>query len=101
MQDYNWPGNIRELQNVLQRLMTIKRLDLNLMPDAGTPGAEELLQEKDDSSEQGLKVLLDGYEKRLIVNALEKNKWRRGQSASDLQINRRTLFKKMKQYGLE
>ncbi len=101
LQDYDWPGNIRELQNVLQRLMTIKRLDLNLVPDNFKPEIEELSQENDTLSADGLKSLMEAYEKRLILAALEKNKWRRLKSASELNINRKTLFKKMKQHGLD
>jgi transcriptional regulator of acetoin/glycerol metabolism len=44
---------------------------------------------------------MENYEKQLILDALEKNKWRRLKSASELNINRKTLFKKMKQHGLE
>ncbi len=100
LQDYDWPGNIRELQNVLQRLMTIKRLDLNLVPNNSEPEAD-LSTENDVSSAEGLKSLMENYEKQLILDALEKNKWRRLKSASELNINRKTLFKKMKQHGLE
>jgi PAS domain S-box-containing protein len=100
LHDYEWPGNIRELQNVLQRLMTIKRLDLNLVPGNSEPEVD-LSPEDDASSTEGLKSLMESYEKQLILEALKKNNWRRLKSASELNINRKTLFKKMKQYELE
>jgi len=100
LQDYDWPGNIRELQNVLQRLMTIKRLDLNLALHNIKPEVEELSLNIGSASADGLKSLMEGYEKRLIMQTLEKNKWQRLKSATELNINRKTLFKKMKQYGL-
>ncbi len=100
LQDYDWPGNIRELQNVLQRLMTIRRLDFNLLLDDLKPEVEELSQENSFSQTNGLKSLMENYEKRLILAALEKNKWRRLKCASELNINRKTLFKKMKQHGI-
>lgn len=100
LQDYDWPGNIRELQNVLQRLMTIKRLDLNLALPNYKPETADLTREDDTNATNGLKSLMEGYEKRLILKVLEKNKWQRLKSASELNINRKTLFKKMKQYGL-
>lgn len=99
LQDYDWPGNIRELQNVLQRLMTIKRLDLDLMQ--GKTHSEEFPVENLSLSSHGLKSLMESYEKRLILGVLDKNKWRRQQSAAELNINRKTLFKKMKQHGLD
>ncbi|MFW2367081.1 MAG: sigma 54-interacting transcriptional regulator, partial [Desulforhopalus sp.] len=100
--DYYWPGNIRELQNVLQRLMTLKRLDFNLVHGNVVPEPEENVfqDEASQSCQKGLKSLLDRYEKQVILAALEKNKWHRIQSASELNINRKTLFKKMKQHGL-
>jgi len=101
LQDYGWPGNIRELQNVLQRLITIKRLDLDLVLDNFIPEAEQLSLQDKSSSKQGLKPLMERYEKQLILAALEKNRWQRLKSASDLNINRKTLFKKMKQHGLD
>lgn len=100
LHDYEWPGNIRELQNVLQRLMTIKRLDLNLVPGNSEPEVD-VSPEDDASSTEGLKSLMESYEKQLILEALKKNNWRRLKSASELNINRKTLFKKMKQYELE
>ena len=100
LQDYDWPGNIRELQNVLQRLLTIKRLDLNLVLDNFEP-EDDVSSENIPSSTEGLKFSMESYEKRLILASLEKNKWRRIKSASELNINRKTLFKKMKQHGLE
>jgi transcriptional regulator with PAS, ATPase and Fis domain len=100
LQDYDWPGNIRELQNALQRLMTIKHLDLNLVPGKFKSEVKELPTEEDNASTEGLKSLMETYERKLILTALEKNKWRRIKSASALNINRKTLFKKMKQYGI-
>lgn len=101
LQDYHWPGNIRELHNVLQRLMTIKRLDLDIVQGKEKAHTEEVSVENVSLSSQGLKSLMESYEKRLILWALDKNKWRRLQSAAELNINRKTLFKKMKQYGLK
>ena len=79
--------------------MTIKRLDLNLFPDNSEPETD-LSTENFVSSTEGLKSLMENYEKRLILDTLEKNNWRRLKSASKLNINRKTLFKKMKQHGL-
>lgn len=102
LQDYGWPGNIRELQNVLQRLMTIKRLDLDLVLDNFTAETDERLPlPKNPSPGKGLKTLMEIYEKQLILAALKKNKWHRVKSATDLNINRKTLFKKMKQHGVD
>lgn len=102
LQEYDWPGNIRELQNVLQRLMTIKHLDLDVILDNFIVETDEQFPlPKNSSSEKGLKSLIRVYEKQLILTALKKNRWHRLKSASDLNINRKTLFKKMKQHGID
>jgi PAS domain S-box-containing protein len=103
LHDYYWPGNIRELQNVLQRLMTIKRLDFNLGHGKPQTEIEPALHEGDSPvlSSKGLRSMIESYEKQVILAALEKNRWRRLKSASELKINRKTLFKKMRQHGLE
>ena len=101
LQDHDWPGNIRELQNVLQRLMAIKRLDLDLVQGKGKANSEDVSIENVSLASHGLKSFMESHEKRLILEVLAKNNWRRLQSAAELNINRKTLFKKMKQYGLE
>jgi len=102
LQEYDWPGNIRELQNALQRLMTIKHLDLDVILDNFIVETDEQFPlPKNSSSGKGLKSLIRVYEKQLILTALKKNRWHRLKSASDLNINRKTLFKKMKQHGID
>ena len=48
-----------------------------------------------------LRKALEGPERQIILAALESNNWNRQQTADQLEINRTTLYKKIKQYGLE
>jgi len=97
---HDWPGNIRELQNVLHRFISLNRLDFGYgkvgIPSAGItmPISNEILKPRT------LKQSMDLHEKNLILAALEKNHWSRSKSASMLNINRKTLFKKMKAHGV-
>ncbi|MFP4452212.1 MAG: PAS domain S-box protein [Desulfobacterales bacterium] len=94
IQNYDWPGNVRELQNVLDRYFT---LGLFYIPKSLT----EFPQPQPTKSQVDLRHALGQYEKDLILSALEHSKWRRGRAADQLGITRRTLYKKMKIYGID
>ena len=98
--NYEWPGNVRELQNVLQRYITLKTLDFM---STSVPKSVSLdnfdpadIRENADSLGQAM----DNFEKNVIRTVLEKNQWRKSRTASVLNVNRKTLFRKMKKYGL-
>lgn len=100
LERYSWPGNIRELENVIERAVLLSK-DKFIGPD-DLPNAikqEQGLQKK-AYLPKSLKEALAGPEKELIRQALEANHWNRQETAKALQINRTTLFKKMKHYGL-
>jgi len=92
---YDWPGNVRELQNALHRYFTLQRFDVLKSP-AGINPPQAPAQANLD-----LAAALARYEKDLILSALERSKWHRGNAAGELGINRRTLYKKMRRYGLD
>ncbi|MFZ2631231.1 MAG: sigma 54-interacting transcriptional regulator [Desulfosalsimonadaceae bacterium] len=98
--NYDWPGNVRELQNVLQRYITLKTLDFMSTSVSKSASLEEFkavdLQEGSESLDQAV----ENFEKNIILGLLEQNKWQKNKVASVLQIDRKTLFRKMKKYGL-
>ncbi|MFO7930603.1 MAG: sigma 54-interacting transcriptional regulator [Desulfosalsimonas sp.] len=96
---HQWPGNVRELQNVIHRYVTVNRFEL---PGSDLPGRSsgDILPETEHQPGD-LKKFLQEAEKRLIIRTLESNRWRRTETAAALGINRRTLFKKIRQHGLD
>lgn len=97
LERYSWPGNIRELENVIEQAVLISK---NKYIDADDlPASVQNHQQKEYKS-LSLKQALAEPEKNIIRKALEANHWNRQQTAEALQINRTTLFKKMKRYGL-
>ncbi len=98
MMAYDWPGNVRELQNVVHRFVTLKEVDFSLdgkavrlataMPPAVAPATED---------DMPLKDIVAEVEGRYIRHMLEKHQWQRGKVADLLGVNRRTLFRKMKE----
>lgn len=104
LQRYDWPGNVRELVNVVERAVVLAKSDVITVPDL----PEHLRQEQFIShlavnrlsGNADLKSALANPERQIIVDALEQNGWNRQETARLLGINRTTLYKKMKKYGI-
>lgn len=125
MVNYRWPGNVRELQNYIERSVVLaddKVLTLDLLPrpvrgDAPKTEAavfravddESLIQEfvyngvkkADDKSDDLHKRIVEPVEKELLRQVLESCNQTQTKAAAKLGINRNTLYKKMKEYGLD
>jgi DNA-binding NtrC family response regulator len=89
-----WPGNVRELENVIEHAIIVAKQDKILPRDL----PQYLLQKL--SVPQEFTTLQD-YEKDLILRTLEETNWNKHKAAKRLNINRSTLYGKMKRYGLE
>jgi len=102
--NYDWPGNVRELQNVLQRFITLKTLDFMTSSVAETEMQEEpsgpVKPAEDDQSVESLNDAVARFEKNIILKRLEANHWHKSNTAEQLGVNRKTLFRKMKYYGI-
>lgn len=100
MERYSWPGNIRELENVIERAVLLSKSKYITPEDL--PKSLKLDQSRQQQAYQpmSLKEAVAVPEKNFIRQALEANHWNRQKTAEALQINRTTLFKKMKRYGL-
>jgi len=101
---YHWPGNVRELENVVERAVVLARgryLDVDLLPAEVVEVAEAQSASEQEYRPCSLKRALEEPERRIIESALRVNNWNRQLTAEVLEINRTTLYKKMKRYGLE
>jgi DNA-binding NtrC family response regulator len=100
MESYPWPGNVRELENSIERAVLLCKDNVISLYDL----PEQIRLHKGNLTSSynamSLKDALAGPEKNIIRQALEANHWNRQKTAKALQINRTTLFKKMKHYGL-
>lgn len=92
MEHYNWPGNIRELHNFLDRYAAFGEAALDSLGEAGRAGLV-LPDFRDGLTLEDATLQL---EERMIRQALEKCRWRRGDAAAALGLNLRTLQRKMK-----
>ncbi len=100
LERYPWPGNIRELENVIERGVLLSKDKYIGAEDLPNSLRETETVQSGQYEAASLKESLAGPEKNIIHRALEANHWNRQNTAKALQINRTTLFKKMKQYGL-
>lgn len=92
--NYHWPGNIRELQNVLYRYYTMGKLGL------ADPLSTETVSPAKTVGEEDLRTAMAVFEKNYILEMLNRNRWRRDKTAVKLGLPLRTLYRKMKKYGL-
>ncbi|MBZ9688771.1 sigma 54-interacting transcriptional regulator [Clostridium estertheticum] len=100
---YNWPGNIRELQNVIERAMNLCDgqyiSSQNLIMDIGVARVEENKIDLDVHSDLLLKEVVEICEKQAIINALSKNKSLR-KTAKELGVSHTTIINKIKKYKI-
>jgi PAS domain S-box-containing protein len=97
---YHWPGNIRELQNVLRRYLTIGRLDLTDTRQIVPEKIDNVSDLKFDQKRLELREILEHVEKQVIINMLNQQHWHKSKTAAMLGIPRRSLYSKMKKHGL-
>lgn len=99
LEHYSWPGNVRELENTIERAVLLSKD--KLISPFDLPDSIKQDQQQKAYSPTSLKDALAEPEKKIVRQALEVNHWNRQETAKALQINRTTLYKKMKQYGLD
>jgi DNA-binding NtrC family response regulator len=106
--EYEWPGNVRELENTVCRAMVLCEGDVLTIGDLpgrvrGEP-AEGMASPRTDLSRLNLADAVteatERLEKMMILSRLAEHRGSRTATAESLGISRKTLFNKMRQYGL-
>jgi two-component system response regulator AtoC len=100
--DYSWPGNIRELENVVKKIVALNDEDLALAELIRSPGASMVVSDGQNRSlKLASKAASRGAERELILKALGRTRWNRKRAAQELQISYKSLLYKLKQIGME
>ena len=101
--EYNWPGNVRQLENVVKNIVALGDEDLSVAELAAGP-----LEKRrgngvphSDSLKAAAKAASREAERELILRALERTRWNRKRAARELQISYKSLLYKLKQIGLQ
>ena len=104
---HNWPGNIRELKNIIERILimtpgsVISPADIpGLSVEHVRPSESELYF--DNSASPGtLREAREGFEKDFITQKLEENDWNISRTAEIIALERSNLHRKIKSYGID
>jgi DNA-binding NtrC family response regulator len=99
---YRWPGNVRQLENAIERIVVLSDSDhvtLNDLPEFLRPAGRQLENVRSAGSGEGMS--LEMVEKDLIVQALRQFSWNQSRAAKHLGITRKTLLYRITKYGIE
>lgn len=108
LEGYEWPGNIRQLRNVLRTAMALRdgsAIALRDLPEEIVKGGIKKIQQVDDSEEPGTKNepslnSLQSAERIALIQGLERHRWNITNLARQLGLSRNTLYRKMKRLDI-
>ncbi|MCL6449431.1 MAG: sigma-54 dependent transcriptional regulator, partial [Armatimonadetes bacterium] len=102
LQQYDWPGNVRELRNVCEQAVVLARGPVIMPEDLpfSLQTSSRELREAVLKPGATLKEIVADVERQVILRALREHNWNRTATARALGLNRRSLYAKMKEYGL-
>jgi two-component system response regulator AtoC len=104
LMDHSWPGNIRELENVVKKIVALGDEQLALSELDGAPrdtSAAKTPEVRGRSLKAAARAASREAERDLILKALERTRWNRKRAAQELQISYKSLLYKLKQIGLQ
>jgi DNA-binding NtrC family response regulator len=106
LMDYSWPGNVRELENAVERAVVLAQsnvIDRDLLPETIVSPSSRfaMLSSFVTSSDSSLFDIMDVFEKRVILEMLERCGWSQTEAADTFRIPLSTLNQKIKRHGIE
>ena len=104
---YRWPGNVRQLENMLERAVLLAKglailpSDLPELSDSAPPSGKEKADMQQETSALQAQPDLETIEKAYISYVLSENNWQKAKAAKILGIDTSTLYRKIERYGLK
>jgi len=99
LQGYRWPGNIRELRNVIERAVLLANGGVIHAHDL--PLTSSIVGKASAASGNGQQASLSDLERQHIESVLQQTNWHQGKAATMLGISSKTLYRKIREYGFE
>jgi two-component system response regulator AtoC len=103
-QNHSWPGNIRELENMVKKIVALGDENLaamELTTAALAPRMDRVAEARSYSLKAAARAASREAERELIMKALARTRWNRKRAAQELQISYKSLLYKLKQIGFE
>ena len=104
LEQFNWPGNVRQLENEIERAVTLAEPGSSIKP---TDFSDEVLHFMENmrmldmlDNKQTLKEAIEELERKMIVKCMEECDWNQTQAAKELGLSRQGLIKKLARYNL-
>ena len=107
MMAYDWPGNVRELENLIHRAVVMEAGPVVQVSDLPTNVREPKTAEfrsdlpRTVDYKRARDQVMENFEKRFLVEALKRSKGNVSRAAAEMGIDRRSLQRKFKQYGIK
>ncbi|MDO9577482.1 MAG: sigma 54-interacting transcriptional regulator [Candidatus Cloacimonadales bacterium] len=104
LMNYDWPGNIRQLENEIERAVTLSEGESSIR---SSELSEEIFRFQEHTEtvnlleKRSLKDAVEKLEKQMIISVLDETDWNQTQAAKKLGLSRQGLIKKMQRYKLE
>jgi two-component system response regulator HydG len=103
-ENYDWPGNLREMKNVVKRAVLLApgdKITLSTLPQEMIQNMRDVEAKEKTTGVYDLKALQEVQEREMILKTLQEVRYNKSKAARILNIDRKTLYLKMNKYGIE